>query len=181
MDLLLQLYNDLINAGIVSAISFSFLAVVVLGSAVAVVIMRNLVHSVLWLAVTMIGIAGIFVTLNAEYLAVVQILVYAGAVCVMVIFGVMITQQGGTGRSSLFNRQVHSSLLVGVATLVVTIALSVQAKWPVSTAEVPADTVGNIALVLLSKYVIPFEVAALLLLVALFGAIVIAREVECDD
>lgn len=182
VEQLLGLYKSLMETGILSALSFLFLAVVVIGSALAVVFIKNLVHSVLWLVVTLIGIAGIYAMLSAEFLAVVQILVYAGAVCIMVVFGVMLTRRGGTGRSSNpFNRQALGAGIVGLLALLVTVLLTAGTSWKVTKAEVPADTVGNIAEILLSKYVIPFEVAAILLLVALFGAIVLAREVKSND
>jgi len=181
MEQLLNLYNSLMETGILSTLTFLFLTVVVIGSALAVVFTKNLVHSVLWLAVTMIGIAGVYAMLSAEFLAVVQILVYAGAVCIMVVFGVMLTRQGGTGRSNPFNRQALGAGIVGFLALLVCILLTAGTKWEFAGTGVPADTVGNIAEILLSKYVIPFEVAALLLLVALFGAIVLAKEVNDND
>lgn len=160
-------------------LAFWGLAAVTLLAAVLVVYLRNLVYSVLWLAVTFLGIAGLYLLLDADFLAFVQVLIYAGAVCIMVIFAVMLTQQGGMGRTSLFNRQLQVAGPVVLAVVAVMAGLAgVLDRYSVSAVPVPADTVGQLAVMLLSKYVIAFEVAAVLLLVALIGAIVLAREVK---
>ncbi|ACV62095.1 NADH-ubiquinone/plastoquinone oxidoreductase chain 6 [Desulfofarcimen acetoxidans DSM 771] len=164
---------------IVSIAAFYILAAVTVGSAVLVVAFKNLVHSVLVLAISFLGVAGFYLMLNASFIAMVQILVYAGAVCIMVVFGIMLTQQGGMSGSNGFNKQIFASGGV-VALLIAVIAyLGVNAgEWQISAKQVPHDTVGNIAVLMLSKYMIPFEVAALLLLVALIGAVVLAKEVK---
>lgn len=161
-------------------VAFWGLAAVTLLSALLVVYLRNLVYSVLWLAVTFLGIAGLYLLLEADFLAFVQVLIYAGAVCIMVIFAVMLTQQGGMGRTSLFNyRNVQVAGPVVLAVFAVMAGLAgVLDRYAVSTVPVPPDTVGGLAVMLLSKYVVAFEVAAVLLLVALVGAIVLAREVK---
>lgn len=161
-------------------VAFWGLAAVTLLGALLVVYLRNLVYSVLWLAVTFLGIAGLYLLLQADFLAFVQVLIYAGAVCIMVIFAVMLTQQGGMGRTSLFNyRNVQAAGPVVLAVFAVMAGLAgVLDRYAVSTVPVPPDTVGGVAVMLLSKYVVAFEVAAVLLLVALVGAIVLAREVK---
>ena len=164
---------------IVSIAAFYILAAVTVGSAVLVVASKNLVHSVLILIITFLGVAGFYLMLGASFLAMVQILVYAGAVCIMVVFGIMLTQQGGMSGSNEFNKQIFASGGVVALTIAVIAYLGVNtAKWNLSTKVVPADSVGNIAELLLSKYMIPFEVAAILLLVALVGAVVLAKEVK---
>ena len=162
------------------AVAFHTLAAVVVISALLVVFVRNIVHSVLWLAVCFVSLAGVFLTLNADFIAAVQVMVYAGAVCIMVVFGIMLIRRGDMGETNLFNSQTVAA--AGVTALVIMLSgfLSFKVGSVVSPAPVPADTVGNIATLLLSKYVIPFEVAALLLLVALVGAVFIAKEVKAD-
>lgn len=161
--------------------AFYLLAATVLGSALLVVCMRNIVHAVLFLAVCFIAMAGIFLTLDADFLAAVQVLVYAGAVCIMVVFGIMLIQREDMQYSNPFNHQI--AIGAGLAALVVTWLGYYAAKtsWGTTFVPVPADTVGNIANIMLNKYVIPFEVAAILLTVALVGAILLAREVKTDD
>ncbi|MGQ9557233.1 MAG: NADH-quinone oxidoreductase subunit J family protein [Desulfurispora sp.] len=166
------------ESSIWTALAFYVLAATIVGSALLVVCLRNIVHSVLWLAVCFIAMAGLFLTLDADFLAAVQVMVYAGAVCIMVVFGIMLIQRGNMGQTNLFNSQTKIS--AAVVALVITLcgALSARTQWLDAGAPVPEKTVENIAQLLLSKYVIPFEVAALLLLVALVGAIFLAREVK---
>ncbi|MBE3587467.1 MAG: NADH-quinone oxidoreductase subunit J [Thermoanaerobacteraceae bacterium] len=160
--------------------AFYLLAATVLGSALLVVMLKNIVHSVLWLAVCFIAMAGLFLTLDADFLAAVQVLVYAGAVCIMVVFGIMLIQRGDMGSTNLFNSQ--TKVAAGVVALVIAASgyLSATTRWVGQVAAVPEKTVESIAELLLSKYVIPFEVAAILLLVALVGAIFLAKEVKAD-
>ncbi|KJR99633.1 MAG: NADH-ubiquinone oxidoreductase [Peptococcaceae bacterium BRH_c4a] len=162
------------------AAAFHTLAAVVVISALLVVFVRNIVHSVLWLAVCFVSLAGVFLTLNADFIAAVQVMVYAGAVCIMVVFGIMLIRRRDMGETNLFNGQTVAA--AGVTALVIMLSgfLSFKVGSVTSPAPVPADTVGNIATLLLSKYVIPFEVAALLLLVALVGAVFLAKEVKAD-
>lgn len=168
------------ETGIFGTIAFYLLAVTVLGNALLVVFMRNIVHSVLFLAVTFVAMAGLFLLLDADFLAAIQVLVYAGAVCIMVVFGIMLIRRANMSATNLFN--VHLKFGVGVTALVVALLgfLAGSTAWNerVTAEPVPVNTAGEIGRLMLSKYVIPFEVAALLLLVALIGAIVIAKEVK---
>lgn len=166
---------------IFSVAAFYLLAFVILGSAILVVMLRNLVHCVLWLAVSFLAVAGIYVLLDADFLAVVQILVYAGAICIMMVFAVMLTQRKDMKSSSLFNSQFWSAGLVAFLTAVLSAYLAVRTVWISNVMPVPPRTAEEIATLLLTRYVIPFEVAALLLLVALIGAIILAREVKAND
>jgi NADH-quinone oxidoreductase subunit J len=161
-------------------VAFHTLAAVVVISALLVILSRNIVHAVLWLAVCFVALAGVFMTLDAPFIAAVQILVYAGAVCIMVVFGIMLIRRGNMGESNQFNRQVFAGGGVAVLVTVLGGVVAFQTRYVGSPPAVPANTVENIATLLLSKYVIPFEVAALLLLVALVGAIFLAKEVKAD-
>lgn len=170
------------ETSIYSIIAFYVLAAIILGSAIMVVALRNIVHSVLFLAVCFISMAGLYLLLDAVYLAVIQVLVYAGAVCIMIIFGVMLIQRTDIKQSNLFNRQTKLAAGVVALTLAVCGVLAGNTAWAdlATSTPVPEDSLGLIAKLLLSKYVIPFEVAALLLLVALIGAIVLAKEVKAN-
>lgn len=166
--------------GIFITAAFWLMAVVTLCSALLVITCKNLVHSVLWLIVTFLGVAGLFFSLDAPFLAAIQVLVYAGAVCIMVIFGVMLTKRDDINRTNLFNNR----LLLGAPAaglLLVVIGLLVNKSKvviPVVDGTVPQDTVGNIAELMLTKYVVPFEAAAVLLLAALIGAVFLSMEVK---
>lgn len=166
--------------GIWATAAFYLLAATILGSGLLVVMLKNIVHSVLWLAVCFVAMAGLFLLLDADFMAAVQVLVYAGAVCIMLVFGIMLIQRGDMGSTNLFNNQ--TKVAAGVVALVLVLCgyLSATTQWVGTAAAVPEKTVENIASLMLSKYVIPFEVVALLLLVALVGAIILAKEVKAN-
>ncbi len=168
------------ETSIYTVVAFYGLALTILGAATLVVFARNIVHSVLFLALTFIAMAGLFLTLDADFIAAVQVLVYAGAVCIMVVFGIMLIQRADMKATNLFNRQLFTG--GGVVALVVALCavFAGRTAWAemVAAEAVPEGTVQFIGALLMSKYVIPFEVAALLLLVALIGAIVLARDEE---
>ncbi|MBI1258297.1 MAG: NADH-quinone oxidoreductase subunit J [Chloroflexi bacterium] len=169
----------------VQTIAFLIFAVFSLGGALGVVTSRNLIHGALYLILSLFGGAGFFVLLSAPFIAVVQVLVYIGAIAILIIFAVMLTRSM-TGMRELFNRQWWLSALVGVLLfLLLTIAV-IMPVWGVngSKPNLPAsDQVATtqdlgVALVDGNQYVLPFEVASLLLTGAMIGAIVIARDTE---
>ena len=163
-----------------SQIAFVLLGGLILGSALLVVTLKNLVHSVLWLIVTFIGVAGIFLMLNADFVAAVQVLVYAGAVCIMLVFGVMLVQRPDMKNSNPVNYRFKLAAPV-VGGLFILIGLfAAKAQWVYSGKEVPQNTVQALAPILLADFVIPFEVAAILLTVALTGALVLAKGVKVN-
>ncbi|AEG60077.1 NADH-quinone oxidoreductase subunit J [Desulforamulus ruminis] len=163
-----------------SQIAFVLLGGLILGSALLVVTLKNLVHSVLWLIVTFIGVAGIFLMLNADFVAAVQVLVYAGAVCIMLVFGVMLVQRPDMKNSNPVNYRFKLAAPV-VGGLFILIGLfAAKAQWVYSGKEVPQNTVQALAPILLADFVIPFEVAAILLTVALTGALVLVKGVKVN-
>jgi len=165
---------------IYSFIAFVLLSGMILGSALLVVTLKNLVHSVLWLIVAFIGVAGIFLLLNADFVAAVQVLVYAGAVCIMIVFGVMLVQRIDMANSNPVNRRFKIAAPVVGGLFIVIGLLTARAQWVAAGKEVPTQTVQNLAPILLQDFVIPFEVAAILLTVALTGALVLVKEVKSN-
>jgi NADH-quinone oxidoreductase subunit J len=163
-------------------IFFYVLAAVIVGSAVAVVTTRNVVRAALYLIVVFAGIVGQYVLLAAEFVAVTQILIYIGAIMVLMLFGIMLTRASIGRDVSLTN----SNWLVGAITAVVLLGVMGYAlvdaygddALPRNT-QVPADGSSNTAALgdaIFSQFLIPFEVVSVLLLAALVGAIVLARK-----
>lgn len=157
---------------------FYAIALFTLVSALAMVSLKNLVHSALYMVLVFIGVAATYVSLNADFLAAVQILVYAGAITIFIVFGVMLTVRGDIRQTNLFSRNVGLAALVSLGLIGVIIFAVSGTSWQLSGAPAPAETVSHISDLMLSKFVIPFEVAAILLTVALLGAIIIAKEVK---
>ncbi|MEO7837251.1 MAG: NADH-quinone oxidoreductase subunit J [Acidimicrobiales bacterium] len=145
-------------------------------AAVRVVTAKNIVHAALYLVVVLAGVAAIYILLAAEFTAVVQILVYVGAILVLFLFGIMLTRAPIGRTSNLDNDQrwlalVVSLLMLGVLAGVLTDAFE-DTKLPADAAVQRSAEVGDS---IFQVYVIPFEVISVLLLAALVGAVVIAR------
>jgi NADH-quinone oxidoreductase subunit J len=161
-----------------SQVIFFLSAALVLVSAVMVVTVRNLVHAALWLIATLFGIAILYVLLEAGFLAVVQVVVYIGAIAIMFIFAVMLTRRDLLSQTSQTNANwpvalgVSALALVGIAFIVRGFVFSLD-RIP---APVPDNTLELLGQALISPnlFVLPFEVASVLLLAALVGAVYVA-------
>jgi len=159
---------------------FILVAAVTLFSALMVVSVRRMMHAALWLIVTLLGVAVLFVLLQAGFFAVVQVLIYVGAIAILIIFAVMLTRQVMSEKAPQLNRGWVAGLAVS-AGLMVILAL-VFRGFPGSTATAMADpSAGNavalgLALSDPNGFAIPFEVASILLVAALIGTIYIALE-----
>ena len=156
-------------------IVFLVLAVAAIGSAVGVVTSKNILYSALLLIACLFVIAGFYVLLEAPFLAAVQVLIYVGAIAVLIIFAVMLTENL-MRKQRAWNEQWWVALLVAVALAAVLLYVVVTAQWQLSAAATPGDAIAALGHSLMSTYVLPFEVASVLLLMALIGAIIIARE-----
>ncbi|MDH4207750.1 MAG: NADH-quinone oxidoreductase subunit J [Anaerolineae bacterium] len=156
-------------------IVFLVLAVAAIGSAVGVVTSKNIFYSALLLIACLFMVAGFYVLLEAPFLAAVQVLIYVGAIAVLIIFAVMLTENLMVRRRA-WNEQWWVALVVAAALAAVLLYVVVTAQWQVSAAATPGDAIAALGQSLMSTYVLPFEVASVLLLMALIGAIIIARE-----
>jgi len=160
-------------------IAFFALAGLTLLGAVAVVTLKNLFRSALALVVAFIGVAGIYFLLQAEFLAVVQILIYVGAITVLILFAIMLTRR--LMEQGLFQLSgkwwLAAPLSLGLFALIGLVAWST--AWPQRPKEaLPSDAVAALGQQLMTTYLLPFEIASVLLLVALVGAIVVAWPVK---
>jgi NADH-quinone oxidoreductase subunit J len=160
-------------------IIFLVVALFTLGSGLMVVTTRNLVHAALWLIATLFGVAVMFALLNASFLAVVQVVVYIGAIAILFIFAVMLTRKELRDQGPQLNRNWWFGALLSVFTFAGLFALLQGWSGLSKTAAAfPSDfdavnTLGN-ALVSPDAYVLPFEVASVLLVAALVGAVYVA-------
>jgi NADH-quinone oxidoreductase subunit J len=158
---------------------FLMLAAVVLGSAVLVVTTRQLVHAALWAVVTLGALAGCYLLLAAELVAWVQVLIYVGAVIVLVLFGLMLTR-APIGISDDLNagpRQRAAAAVVAVATaaVLVTVLLDAFGSEVIDLDAVLTGTAAVAGTALFRAWVLPFELLSVLLLAALVGAVVLSR------
>ncbi|MDW7673019.1 MAG: NADH-quinone oxidoreductase subunit J [Bacillota bacterium] len=157
---------------------FWLLTAVIIGSALAVVLMKNIVHSALLMIVTFIGIAGLYITLNAEFLGLVQILVYVGAVSIILIFGIMLTRRGDMKGSNPFNRYKIGAGAVSLGLFYLIGQNIYKTNWSISQVPVQEGYTEAIPQLVLVDLLVPFQLAGLLLLVAMVGAIVLAKGVK---
>ncbi len=156
-------------------IAFWSLAVVLVGSALAVVLSKNLFHSVLWLALALTGTAGVFLLLEAEFLAAVQLLLYAGGIVTIVVFAIVVTERLVGERITQTNRRITA----GAVTSLALIALVVNAitRQPLAVVREPltTDMTRAIGESVLTRFVLPFELLGVLMLAAMLGAVYFAR------
>jgi NADH-quinone oxidoreductase subunit J len=162
----------------VGDILFYCLALLTVVSAAWVAFSRNIVHSAFALLGTFFGVAGLYVFLSADFLAVVQALVYVGGILVLILFAVMLT--GRIGDVKVTNRS--AGMVPGLLLLVMMVALlaglAVHTPWPVAEPGPAAPTTAAVGNALLTTYVLPFEVISVLLIAALIGAVTLVRKEE---
>ena len=157
-------------------IAFWVLATVAVAAALAVVLLPNIFRAALSLILCFLAVAGIFITLSADFLAAVQLLVYVGAIAVVIILAVMLTRE--VQRGSLFNRLRLPVLLGAILFLGVAIFAVVNTSWSIATEPPQEPTTAALAGKLFSQdgFILAVEIAALLLLTAIIGAITLVRE-----
>ncbi len=154
-----------------------FAAITLLGGLFCVTT-RNMFHAALYLVVSLFGAASLFAMLEASFLAAAQLIVYVGAVAILIIFAVMLTR-GGAGTQPAqrqFNTQAGLAAVVTLVTLFILLRVVPVFNYPVQNTAVPVDILEQLGNALVGNFVLPFEVASVLLLAALVGAIYIARE-----
>jgi NADH-quinone oxidoreductase subunit J len=147
----------------------------ILGSAVMVVSLKNIFHCALFLVLALFGVAGIYILLSAEFLAAVQVLIYVGAITILMIFAIMLTAKLYNAKIRQSNEQVVPGIIIVAALLVATIFTLTRTGWKLSHQAAAVESTVGIGRLLMTKYVLPFEVVSVVLLTALIGAIVIAR------
>lgn len=161
-------------------VGFLILSAVALGSAVLVITRRNPVHSVMWLIVTLFSVGGIYLILHAEFLFAVQIILYVGGIMVLFLFVVMLVNLDVAVKQAQFSRQWRLGL---ITVLVLTAELAYGfykgqggfiLAQPAAAVE-PAQNTQAVALTLYQNYMLPVEIASILLLVAMVGAVIMAK------
>jgi len=155
---------------------FALLALITLAGAIAAMSLRNLVHCALGLVVTFAGLAMLFLQLNAEFVGLVQVLVYIGAVAILIVFAILLTRGTEPAPPAPITNSPWWSVTIAVAVFLVTAGAIVSGavfRSPAPT-KPPSLVVKSIGEKLMSEYVLPLEVIGLLLTAAMIGAVVIA-------
>src|SRR4051812_39902549 len=162
-------------------LAFLLLSIIAVSGGVLLINLTNVVHMVLALVATFISIAGIYILLSAEFLAFVQILIYSGAITIIMLFGIMLTRHDdqeekreGWGKRLL--------LFLGIAGFAVVVYLGIyNLEFPQMAQTLHENNTEQIGMALYAKYIIPFELTSVILLVALIGAIILAKKDDEEE
>ena len=176
----IQLLNNLLNnyglpQGFIVQASFYVIAASAVISALGVVTSRNIFHCAIFLAFSLFCVAGVYLFLSAEFLAVVQVLIYVGAIVTLFLFAIMLTANIGDRSIRHTNRQVLAGGVVAIIISVFFIFIIIREPWKKALVQARPLTLQEIGKSLMSAYALPFEVISLILLAALVGAIVIGK------
>jgi NADH:ubiquinone oxidoreductase subunit 6 (subunit J) len=156
---------------------FFILSVLTIVGAAAALTLRNLIHCVLALMLVFVGLAGFYLQLDAQFIGFAQILVYIGAVAILIVFSILLTRGGATPSQSIFSPSwaINSAVSIAIFAVLAWTIHSSPATRPAIPPQ-PEATVKQIGNALMSRFVLPLEVVGLLLTAALVGAVTIAIE-----
>ncbi|MFZ5981064.1 MAG: NADH-quinone oxidoreductase subunit J [Candidatus Zixiibacteriota bacterium] len=161
------------NVGII----FWILSFVIIISAAMVVTLKNIFHSALFLIMCLFAVAGIYILLHAEFLAAAQVLIYVGAVAILIIFAIMLTSNLAGRAIVQSNKNALVAFFACLAFIIFAIfMIRLTDVWVYARTVLPADNIVTIGKLLMTEFMLPFEVVSVLMLAAMIGAIVLARE-----
>ncbi len=164
-----------------SDIVFFVIAAVTLAGAAAVALSRNILYSAMGLLMALLGAGSLYVFLSADFLAVTQLLVYIGGVLVLVLFAVMLTSQIREVNVSNKSFGVAGGVLLFLGTAPLLLVVALRTPWPTREAPALRETTAAIGNAFLKQWLLPFELASLILVATLIGAVVIARKETTPD
>ena len=165
----------------ISEILFYFLSAMALGSAIMVVVSKNAVHSVLWLIVTFFAISGHYILMNAQFLGIVNLIVYAGAIMVLFLFVIMLMNLNADTEPKKNRWLKMAGIVAGGCLLLVLVAALKNAEIRGLQTQFNEGNIGliqNLGQLLFTEYVVPFEISSILFLSAMVGAVVIGKKAD---
>ncbi len=161
-------------------IAFFALAVCAIAGAVLALSLTKVVHTALAMAFTFVSLAGLYIVLEAEFVAFVQVLLYVGAITILMIFGIMMTKHQGAEEPPRPLLEVLAA--VGCISLLGILIYAIrEADFPAETASLPPDSTREIGKLLFTQMAVPFELVSVLLTVAFIGAVALAKREEEDS
>lgn len=158
------------------------LAAAVVATSAGVVFSGSVIHAAIFLIVSLVGVGGMYILLTIDFIALVQFLIYGGAVTVLILLALMLTRNVAGGPGERMNGpQAPFAALVGAGLMAVLIGVAVDTAWPGDTDDSPSQVaVRTISERLFMDFGAPFVIASVLLLVALVGAIILARQEDAE-
>lgn len=160
------------------SVAFWVLSVLTLASAGGVMASRNLIHAVLFLIVAFLGVSGFFVLLSADFLAMAQVIIYVGAISVLILFAIVLTPRAERDNSETV--MVLPAIFLGVTLMAIMLFVLYDANWSVTATE-PSLSAAVLGSSLLSVWVLPFELASVLLTAALVGSLMLVRSQSDEE
>ena len=159
-------------------ILFYLFAILTIASAVIVVTTKNIIYSAVSLFVTLFSIAGLYILLNADFIAITQIMVYIGGILVLLIFGVMLTSKITEVELTTKNLSSIPAVIftVGITSIIIFVILTT--KWNTRPPVEMKETISQIGKLMFTNYLLPFEIASIVLLVALIGSAMYSRKTK---
>ena len=171
-----QMYLPVLGHKIMAYASFAFYVLLLAGGGLTAVLARNLVRALLGLMVTFLGVAGMYLLMASPYLAFMQLLIYIGAICVLIMIGIKVARNNAIGEEMAWPGpgQAFWALLAGFAPMALFAPILILKAGNGPQVEVPAETpLEEMGEFMLSGYVLPFELISVILLVAMAGAVVL--------
>lgn len=159
---------------------FFALSSIIILSAICVVCLKNIFHCAIFLCLSFIGVAGIYFFIGAEFLAAVQILIYAGGVAVLILFAVMLTERRTEKKYSHLENKLFS-FSVSFLIFIILVSSILSAGFSVAAVKKIPQSTNILGKILLSKYFLPFEIASVVLLIAMIGAIIFIRKEDKNE
>ena len=162
----------------IAEIVFYLLAVAAIVASIGTVTVPNVVHAALFLIVSLLAVAGFYILLSSEFLALTQVLIYGGAVATIILFGLMLTRGGASLPVVPAGAQWPAGLAASLVIMIGLVTAVLDSEWPRDVDEVTLVPIDQIGQVLFRDWMLPFEIASVVLLVALIGAVVISSAEE---
>jgi NADH-quinone oxidoreductase subunit J len=163
------------DTNLIAQVIFYFFAAMTIVSAAIVVFARSLIRSAFALLFTFFGVAALYAFLGADFLAAAQMVIYVGGILVLLLFGVMLTHTLYDLNLKAETYQFWPALSVVIAVFALLVAFMMRAHWPVLVQQPVVPTTASIGELLMKDYILPFEIASILLLIALIGAAMMVR------
>jgi NADH-quinone oxidoreductase subunit J len=158
-----------------NALAFWIVALIVIAFAIGVVTFKNLIYNAIAMVCCFTGVAGLYIILHAELLAAAQVLIYVGAISILILFAIMLTHHRGGNIKIFFHKQSWLAIPVVALVFILLAGVLASARYSSTAQSMNPDTHG-LADILFNDYAFPFEVVSLVLLVAMVGAVVMASK-----
>jgi NADH-quinone oxidoreductase subunit J len=162
----------------IAEIVFYLLALAAILSAIGTVTVPNVVHAALFLIVSLLAVAGFYILLSSEFLALTQVLIYGGAIATIILFGLMLTRGGANLPVVSAGAQWPIGLVASLLIMAGLVTAVLDSEWPRNADEITLVPIEEIGRVLFRDWMLPFEIASVVLTIALIGAVVISSAEE---